>query len=102
MQLSGDEIIQKYGEKCGQCNRNTLLPYEYEFTCLSCGYNVNKHTHELNKIQQKRLNFINRLKYAAVKKFSIWVDVYKTYEGDDYDKIYEVLSTLRNKKLKNK
>ena len=28
--LSEDEIIQKYGKKCGHCNRNTLLPSEYE------------------------------------------------------------------------
>ena len=28
------------------------------------------------------------------------MDVYKIYEGDDYDKIYEVLSRLKNKKLK--
>ena len=46
------------------------------------------------------MNFINILKYAEVKIFSICVDVYKFYEGDDYDKIYEVLSTLKNKKLK--
>ena len=32
--------------------------------------------------------------------FSICVDVYKIHEGDDYDKIYEVSKTLRNKKLK--
>ena len=40
------------------------------------------------------------MKYAEVKIFSICVDLYKIYEGDDYDKIYEVLSTLKNKKLK--
>ena len=40
------------------------------------------------------------MKYAEVKIFSIFVDLYKIYEGDDYDKIYEVLSTLKNKKLK--
>ena len=28
------------------------------------------------------------------------VDVYRTHEGDDYDKIYEVLIALKNKKLK--
>ena len=32
--------------------------------------------------------------------FCICVDVYKFYEGDDYDKVYEVLSELKNKKLK--
>ena len=100
MQLTEDEIIEKYGKRCGHCNRNTLLPYEYEFTCFSCGYNVHKRKHELSKIQRKKINFINRLKYAEAKIFSICVDVYKIYEGDDYDEIFKVLSTLKNKKLK--
>ena len=43
---------------------------------------------------------INRLKYAEVKIISICIDVYKKYEGNDYDEIYKVLSTLKNKKLK--
>ena len=100
MELTEDEIIEKYGKKCLHCNRNTLLPYEYEFTCLSCGFNVVKRKHELSKIQRKKINFINRLKYAEVKIFSICVDVYKIYEGDDYDEIYKVLSELKDKKLK--
>ena len=100
MNLSEDEIIQKYAKICRLCNRKTLLPYEYEYTCFSCGYNVNKRKHELFKIQRKKINFINRLKYSEVKIFSICVDLYKIYEGDDYDEIYKVLSTLRNKKLK--
>ena len=100
MELTEDEIIQKYAKKCGHCNRNTLLPYEYEYTCFSCKYNVIKQKHELSKIQRKKINFINRLKYAEVEIFSICVDVYKIFEGDDYDKKYKVLSTLKNKKLK--
>ena len=100
MELTEDEIIQKYAKKCLHCNRNTLLPYEYEFTCFSCGYNVKKRKNELSKIQRKKINFINRLKYAEVKIFSICVDVYKIYENDDYDEIYKILSTLKNKKLK--
>ena len=40
------------------------------------------------------------MKYAEVKIFSICVDVYKIYEGNDYDEIYKVSSTLKNKKLK--
>ena len=100
MELTEDEIIQKYAKNCGHCKGNTLLPYEYEFTCFSCGYNVNKRKNELSKIQRKKINFINRLKYAEVKIFSICVDVYKIYEGNDYDEIYKVLSTLKNKKLK--
>ena len=97
MELTEDEIIEKYGKQCRHCNRNTLLPFEYEFTCFSCGFNVNKRKHELSKIQCKKTNFINRLKYAEIKIFSICVDVYKVHEGDDYDEIYKVLSTLKIK-----
>ena len=52
------------------------------------------------KYKEKKINFINRLKYAEVKRFCVCIDVYKIYEGDDYYKTYEVLSTLKNKKLK--
>ena len=99
MESTEDEIIQKYGKRCGHSNRNTSLPYEYEFTCFACGFNLNKRNHELSKIQRKKIKFKNRLKYAEVKLFSICVDVYKIYEGDVYNKIYKVLSTLKNKKL---
>ena len=99
MELTEDEIIQNYGKNCGNCNRNTLLPYQYEWICFSCGYNAIKLKHQLPKNQRKKIMFINRLKYAKQKIFCICVDVYKIYEGDDSDKIYEVLSTLKNKKL---
>ena len=102
MELTEDEIIQKYAKCCGHCKRNTLLQYEYEWCCFSCGFMVNKRKHELSKIQRKKINFINRLKYAEVKIFSICVDLYKIYEGDDYDEIYKILSTLKKKKIKNK
>ena len=46
------------------------------------------------------MNFINRLKYVERKMFCKCVDVYRNNEGDDYDKIIEVLSTLKNIKLK--
>ena len=62
MELTEDEIIQKYAKNCGHCRRNMLLPYESEWTCLLCGYNVNKHKHELSKMQRKKINFVNRLK----------------------------------------
>ena len=99
MEITEDEIIQKYGKRCGHCNRNTLLPYECEFTCFSCGFNVNTHKHELSKIKLKKINFLNRLKYAEVKIFSICVDVYRIYDSDEYDNLYEVLTTLKNEKL---
>ena len=63
MELTEDEIIEKYAKKCGHCNQNTLLPYDYEFTCVSCGYNVNKRKHELSKIRRKKYKF-----YKSIKK----------------------------------
>ena len=98
MELTEDGIIQKHGNRCLHCNRITLLPYEYDWTCFSCGYNVNKQKHEFSRIQRKK-NFINRLKYGEVRTFSICLDLYKIFEGDDYDEIFKVLSTLK-KKLK--
>ena len=100
MNFSEDEIIQKYAKNCGHGNRNTLLPYEYEFTCFSCGYNVNKQKHEPSKVQRKKINFINRLKYSEQKIFCICIDVYDIYNGNEYDEIYKVSSTLKNKKFK--
>ena len=100
MELTEDQIIEKYAKRCGHCNRNTLLPYEYEWCCFRCNCVVSKRKNELSKIQRKKKIFINRLKYAEVKIFSICVDVYKIYEGNDYDEIYEILTTLKNKKLK--
>ena len=57
MELIEEEIIQKYRKQCAHCSRNTLLPYEYELPCFSCGYNVNKRKHELSKIQRKKNKF---------------------------------------------
>ena len=95
MQLSAEEFLQKYAKHCGHCNRNTFLPYEYEWTCVSCGFNLIKRKHELSKKQQKKTNFNIRLKYAEEKIFCICVDEYKIHEGNDYDKVYGVLSTLK-------
>ena len=100
MQLSEDEINKNYIKHCGYCNRNTLLPNEYERTCISCGCNVIKRKHELSRIQRKRINLINRLKYAEFKIFCICVEVYKFQESEYYAKLFENLSTLKNKKLK--
>ena len=50
MDLTEDEIIQKYAKTCRHCNRNTLLPYEYEITCIVCGYSVTKRKHGIQVI----------------------------------------------------
>ena len=65
-----------------------LLPYKR--TCFGCGYNVIKRKNELSKSSKKKRIFINRIKYAELKIFCICVDVYKKYEGDDYDKINKI------------
>ena len=54
MELTEDQKIEKHGKHCGHCNRNALSPYEYEFTCISCNYNVIKRRHERSKIQRKK------------------------------------------------
>ena len=100
MKLTEDEIIQKYAKQSLHCSRNTLLPYEYEWTCIICGYILIKRKQEFSKIQREKIKFIKRLEYAEQKVFCICIEVYQLSEGDDFDKIYEVLSTLKNKKLK--
>ena len=40
------------------------------------------------------------MQYTKNFAFCKCLDVYTNYEGNDFDKIYEVLSTLKNKKLK--
>ena len=92
MELTEDELIKKYGTLSKHFDRNCLLPYEYEWTCISCGYNVIKRKHQPSKIQRIK-EFINRIKYAEYKIFCICVDVYKTYAGDDFDKTFEASST---------
>ena len=75
MDLTEDEIKQNCAKRCGHCNRNTLLPYKYELTCVSRGYKVIKRKHELTEIQCKEFNFINRLKFAEQKIFCFCVNV---------------------------
>ena len=74
MELTEEETNEKDSKQCGHCNRKTLLQYEKEWSCISCGYNVIKRKHEFPKIQRKKINFINRLKHAEHKTFCICVD----------------------------
>ena len=66
--LSDDETIEKYAKQCKHCLQNTILPYEYEWSCISCGFNLIWRKHELTKIQRKK-NFIDGLKCAEHKTF---------------------------------
>ena len=96
--MSEDHNFEKLGKNCGSCSRNTLLPHDYEWTGLSCGYNKIKRKHELSKNQRKKINFVNRLKYAEQKFFCICVDICQITDGNDFDIIYEILSKLKKKK----
>ena len=42
MEPSEDEIIKKYAKHCGHCNRKMLLSYEFDWSCVSCGFNLKK------------------------------------------------------------
>ena len=55
MNLNEDEIIQKYAKQCKHCSRNNLLPYGYEFTCISSGYNVIKRKNENSKLSREKI-----------------------------------------------
>ena len=58
------KLLKQYAKQCGHCNRITLLPQENNWTCVSCGYSVIKRKHELSKIQLKKINIINLLKFS--------------------------------------
>ena len=49
------------------------------------------------KINEKKIIFINRLKYAEHKKICLSIEVYKIYGSNDYRKKYEASSELKNK-----
>ena len=55
MELTESQINEKYAKCYMQCMRSTLLPYEYDWTCLSCGYHVIRRKNELAKIQRKNI-----------------------------------------------
>ena len=46
----------------------------------------------------EKKSFIYRIKNAEQNTFCIRIDAYIIYEGNDYNKICEVLSVLKNKK----
>ena len=83
MKLNEDGIIQKYAKPCKHCSRSILLPYGYEFTCISCGYNVTK-SKKMNLVNFRgKKYFSNRLKHGEHKMFCIFIDLSRIFEGDD-------------------
>ena len=99
MILTDDQIIEKYGKICPSYNRNTLLPYTYEWIGLICGINIIKSKNELTLSQRKKLIFSSRIKFAEQKIISIATDIIQIYDGYDYNRMLEVLSQIKNKKL---
>ena len=99
MILTDDQIIEKYAIICPSCNRKTMLPYTYEWSCLICRLNIKKQKHELTLNQRKKLTFSSRIKYAEQKIIAICTDIIQIYDGHGYKKMLEVLSQIKNKKL---
>ena len=58
MKLIEDVFSEKYGKQCMDGLRWTLLPLDYEWSCLSCGCNVMKRKNEITEMRRKKY-FIN-------------------------------------------
>ena len=54
MELTENQIFEKDAKQCRHSTRNTLLPYEIEWSCIACSYNVIKQKNELSKKQRKK------------------------------------------------
>ena len=99
MQLTDDEIIKKYGKYCPSCDRNCMLPYEYEYTCYFCNHTFIKTKKQLSNFSKKKQNFGLRLNYGKKKILTICVDIAQIYFGDDYNIMFDILSGLKYRKL---
>ena len=70
--------------------QNTLLPYRYERTVWLVPIMLRNESMNSLEINEKKI--ISRLKHSQHKKFCLIMDVYKIYEGNDFNKIYDSLS----------
>ena len=52
-----NKLLKNMLLQCPSCNRKTMLPYAYEWTCLICRLNIIKQKHELTINQRKKINF---------------------------------------------
>ena len=64
MELTDNKVFRKKTKQYMPGSRNTMLPFEYEWTCFSCEYKIIKRKEELSKIHCQKSNFIIQLKYA--------------------------------------
>ena len=51
MELSDDQIIEKFAKQRLLSLRKTIAPYECEWTCTACGYNVIRRKNEVTEIR---------------------------------------------------
>ena len=102
MELTEDQIVKKYAKHCGHCSRNILLLSEYVWICFGCGYNLINRKNKLSKTQRKKNKFCESIKICGTQNILHLRRCIHNFEGDDFDKIFELLSTLKNKKLKKK
>ena len=40
MELTPDQIVEKFAKQCMHCLRNTSLPHEDDWSCVVCGFYV--------------------------------------------------------------
>ena len=55
--LSEYRTTEKFAKQCMQCTGNNLLLIDYEWNCISCGYNGIKRENEHTRVQRKEINF---------------------------------------------
>ena len=53
MELTQDDTSQKNDKQCTRCLRNPL-PYEIDWSCISCNYNILKRKNEPSKFSRKK------------------------------------------------
>ena len=56
MNLTEDKTLQNHAKQCEHFLRNTLLSYEYDYTCVACRYNVKKQKMDSVNFQGKKVH----------------------------------------------
>ena len=69
MELTEVEKTEKNAIQWLHCTHNTLIPFEYEWTCFSCGYNVIEGKMKLQKTTKK----FNQQTELCWKKLYVYV-----------------------------
>ena len=78
------------------CTRFTLQPYQYEYSCFSCGYNVIKQKYEVTKVQRREINFTNQFRCAQHKILCTCTKGYKINKSEDFKEFFNVLPIFKS------